>query len=315
MISLPVITDLRSGDLTADCMHERALVRQGKYDPHMPEAMYRGNFIGKACQFLIESNEWSEDGCAGALQYATIEVQADLVKENRMLTDAVIANRERIHKDIGERVFEFARRFGPRFKACKLIGCELPIRWTLEHESLSEPIEFGSHLDVLLRDTRDVWGRGEGRLVWIDFKDRKDSPTFGYIARNGQFILYQLSLWEGQVQVDKDGPEDEGWTQFGEWAAAAWFHLPNLHVYKKATKGKDEDGNPITYAKGDSRPLSAIVKWANFRKDRADDMKTALAERARMFQLGIYPMNPGPVTCFLCSSQDWCDRFDTGATP
>lgn len=309
MIPVTVNGDLHSSDFTASCLHEMALKRQGHYIADMPRAMYRGNWAGKVLEHLHRDNHWDDDSFVSAVRWATTDVQDDLVKEKRQLTQSVIDNREAIHKETAKICQQYMIRFGPRFKECKLIGCELPIRWTLEHPSLDKPASCASHLDLLFRDPKGVWGRGENRLIWWDWKYREEVPTFDYLGRNQQFIMYQLGLYEGQVMIGDD------WIDFGEWAASAWIHLPNFKVYEKKTKGKDDDGNPCVYLKGDSRPDRSIIRWTNFRRDRAPQMKEPLAVRARMVQLDLHPTNPSPIGCSICQSRDWCERFDIGATP
>ena len=298
------ISEFHSGDLTEPCARKVQLWHEGKFVSEMPTAMYRGSVAGKALERLHVSGDWSVDGCTQAMIHAVGAVQDDLKAEKRTLTEAVITNRQEIHEDVARCVMDYAKRFGKRFAACKQIGCELPIRWTMERDD-GEPIYFASHLDLLFRDVDGVWGKGEGRLIWWDWKWRQDAPSNEYLVRNHQFILYQLAVLHGQVMID-----DDLWIDFGEWPACAWVHLPYLKPFGRATKALSDNGDVEHYAKGDTRPDRAIVRWAIFRRDRQDDMAGELLERVKMFEAGVFPMTPDPIGCQLCESRQWCPRFD-----
>lgn len=287
------ITELHSSHLSANCMKQVYLQHNGMYVPEMPSAMYKGSLAGKACEYLHENNAW--DNVPWCMACAREAVGIDLEKENRHLTDAVKRDEKKIVMEVGERIFDYARRFGPLFSQCDHIGTELPVRWTLEHNSLAEPFPCASHIDLLCRDSNDVFGRGAGRLILVDQKYTDEAPTWDYVTRNQQMMLYQLVIYKGEVLLDDE------WIRFEEWCASALIHLPSLHVYKKASG---------EFKKGDEKPLEKILLWTNFREDSVDRMKSELAVKARCFRNGDYPASPSAVGCMTCCSKQWCDRYD-----
>ena len=148
---MTLITEIHSGDVTASCLRQVQRAQQGHRLAEMPTAMYRGNWAGKVLEYLHRDNMWNDDSFQFACAWATDGIQEDLVREKRQLTQSVIDNREAIHKEAAAICQQYMIRFGERFKQCKLIGCELPIRWTLTDRSLDKPAECASHLDLLFR--------------------------------------------------------------------------------------------------------------------------------------------------------------------
>ena len=242
--------------------------------------------------------KWDEKAVTEAGIRAVKEVAADCKREGRLLTEAVIKNADAIHKEVFVVVYEYARRFGERWQECVTIGAEVPVRLTIEGTT------FASHMDLVFRDTHNVWGMGADRLGFVDFKWRDTSPTAHYLCRNPQFLLYQLGCYRGKLLVDGM------WVEFGEWPSAAWIHLPYLKPYLKMTTAVDENGEAVTYLKGDSRPDKAIFRWIPFLEANADMMAQELLMRPRMYALGIYPMNPDPIGCHVCPSNQFCFRPD-----
>jgi len=264
----------------------------------MQTALYRGSFAGKMLEELHNADKWEPADIAAAGLLAVKRIKDEIKTEGRVISDSVKENYEKIHAECIEGVSQYANRFAERWQECKHIGCEIPIRWT--HNG----IRFASHLDLVVRDTHNVWGRGKDRLLIIDWKWRQDAPTIDYLARSPQLMLYCLATRYGELLID------DFWTPMDEWPAICWLHMPHLKVYKKKTHTKDEQGVEVTYEKGDSRPDGAILRWAPFKQDRAADMIDELMTKVAMYEAGLFPMNPTPVGCFLCPSREWCDRWD-----
>ena len=110
--------------------------------------------------------------------------------------------------------------------------------------------------------------------------------------------MYPVATEHGSIKVF-DG--DDGWVEFREWPAIAWVHLPDLKPY--ARNGKNWNA-------GDMRPEENIIRWANIRQDRTDAILDEFRDRERMFRAGYFPKNPDPIDCYLCESEQWCDRYD-----
>jgi len=268
----------------------------------MQTALYRGSFVGKALEVVHNDGEWGDAAIRMAGVQAVDMIAADIKAEKRELSDAVKENKSDIHEEAMIAVVQYAERFNERFKACKHIGCEIPIRWTCEGR------KYASHIDLLVRDTDNVFERGPDRLILADWKFRQDAPTIDYLARWQQGMLYALATKYGELLVDGF------WVPFNQWPAVCWMHLPHLKVFQRKTTAKDDMGQAVTYTKGDSRPDSAILRWAPFKEERVPSMINEIQTRVAMYDAGLYPMNPTPVGCFLCPSREWCDRFDVGQT-
>lgn len=306
--------DIHSSDITERCLRKVWLKRQGCYEPVMPEAMYKGNLFNHAATRLAQLNSYDEDAVVEASGYATAKVQSDLKAENRRLSDAVEKNASRIHKELAQAVIEYARRFGERLAECRVIGVEIPIWWELpitfppvhntEGDAVEGVIEISSHLDLLMRDVHNVWGKGNRRLCDWDFKYHGDDASRDYLGRNQQMIAYQIAVARGLCLINGD------WIHMDEWPATAWFHASSLRPYGKQTTTKNDRGEVQTFARGELRPEHTILRWIDFRPEREDDMTRELAMRAETMLAGFFPMNPDHVGCRLCECRHWCPRFD-----
>lgn len=298
------IAEWHSSDLNG-CARAVYHQHRGERLDECPTAMYRGLVFGEAAQLMHERNAWDEHGVMVVVKDALRNVDIMLRKEGRPKTASVEENASMIGSEVKRALVAYGARFGDRFSRCKLIGCELPMRLNVGG------FDFASHYDLLIRDPDNVWGKGENRLIWADWKWRDSVPTDGYLARFPQFVLYQLGIHEGHVLIDGH------WVGFtdrrtGEqaWPAAAWIHGPNLKPYGRATKSKDDDGDTIQFQKGDDRPEYKIINWVNFRQDRLDLMRHIVTERPRLASAGFWPASPDADKCRFCASSYYCDRAD-----
>ncbi len=292
-----VIEEYHSGDLTANCPREVFHRHRGEFEPLMQTALYRGSFAGKVLEVLHNAGAWANIDVAAAGIIAIDRIKAEIKAEGRVLSDAVKENRKAIHEEAIVGVQRYVARFAERFHACKHIGCELPLRWT--HNGT----RFASHTDLIVRDTENVFGRGKDRLLVFDFKWRQDSPTIDFLARWKQGMLYCLGTKYGETLIDGF------WTPLDAWPAICWLHMPHLKVYQKKTATKDDQGQPVTFLKGEARPDNSVLRWVPFKEDRAADMIDEIMTKVAMYESGLFPMNPTPVGCFLCPSREWCDSF------
>lgn len=326
--------EIHSGDLTRPCPRNIQLRMEGKFNPEMQTAMYRGSFASYLMEHLHRGGEWDEAAVCAAGILAIGQIGDDIKKEQRELSETVENNRGKIHEEVLWCVQEYARRLGPMFAKCKFIGCETPCRVTIEayapphdtplrrvdliHGRFPHPIEFASHTDLLFRapkmvlreffphlGTSDHAMNGNGtRLCLWDFKFTEKSPTWDYLMRQPQLLLYVVCCNDGAFLLD------DFWVEFNEWPAIAWCHLPYLKPFKRKTVCEDDEGMQTEYVKGDVRPLKNVVRWCNYRFDRIDEIRQELCQRPLMYEQGLFPMIPDPIGCHLCESRAWCPRFD-----
>lgn len=297
------IRELHTSDLTAACLRAVQLRHEGKVVGEMPTAMYAGNVFGEAVANLHRVGNWSPSPAEirKMVEAAVAFVDATAEKENRPLTDAVKAGFSDTIADTCDLVRLYAQRFGSLFSASKLIGVEVPIRWTFAVDD--DPVEFASHLDLLYRDPNGIL------TVW-DWKRREDAPTLAYLARNMQLNTYALAVRYGEVLIGSGGEQE--WTAMDEWPAVAWLHANNLWPYTRATTAR-EDGVEVQYKKGDHRPLNRVLYVNDFDPETESVVMDELATRVRMMRAGHFPTNPDPVGCHICGSKRWCPSTIKGA--
>ena len=304
--------EYHSGDLTAACPKNIELRWEGKFNPEMQTAMYRGSFASYLMEHLHRGADWSEQAVANAGKKAIESINADIKKEGRQLSETVEHDANEIHKEVLWVVFEYARRLGPFFEQCSFIGCEVPCRVTMELNA-DRSFDFASHLDLIFRAPHRVLehffphlnlpGDGNRLCIW-DFKFVKDSPTWDYLARQPQLLLYTVCAWQGSFLLS------DLWIEFNQWPLIAWCHLPYFKPFSRKTMTDDDQGVATEYVKGDVRPLKAVVRWLDYRQDRLPDIIQELCQRPLMYEQGIFPMIPSPIGCHLCESRAWCPRFD-----
>ena len=290
--------DIHTTDLTEPCLRKVLLRHQEKSEPVAPTALFRGLLAGKALEKLHFSGDVEE------CDYEVIwpELVAELASEGREPSESVITNRESIIGQVDTVVQTYKSRLMPLFDKCDVIGTELPCRLKIGE------INFASHVDLLVRDTDDVFGYGRGRILCIDWKFREEVPTRAYLSRNLQFAMYWLAILEGSVMTF---PAFDQWEELNENAQMLWCHLPYLAPFKRKTTCKDADGNPVTYFKGDDRPINNILRDVNFKTECIDSIKRDMTERVEVMRAGYFPKSPEPVRCTTCDVREFCNRGDT----
>ena len=294
--------DVHTTELTDSCLRRVLLRHEQKIRPAATTALFRGLLAGKALEFVHDGDNYDTlDHAMGLISRALC---SELEDEGRIISDSVIKNMSSIQEDVLRVVEQYINRFMPLFEQCELIGTELPCRLFMGGTN------YASHLDLLVRDTNNVFGYGQGRLLCIDWKYRQEVPTKAYLSRNLQFFLYWLTIKEGSVMAY---PAVDGWIDYGEVPQMIWCHLPNMKPFGRKTTSKDGDGNPVVYSKGDERPITSILKAVNFLDDPdvVSEMKKDMADRVEMMRSGFFPKSPDPVGCQVCEAQDFCSRGDT----
>lgn len=299
-MSLSIASDIHTSDLTSACTHQVYLRHMNRYHPHAPTALFRGVMSGLVLE-KIHASDYSEGKVGDLVELCYEETAKNLEEEGRERTESVIENKPVICEEVAAMAERYIARLMPLFEQCELIGTEVPCRLTLGD------VNFASHMDLLVRDTSDVFGYGRGRILCIDWKFRKEAPTRAYLARNQQFTLYWLMIMHGSVM---SFPAVDGWVEYNENCQMVWCHLPYLKPFGRKTVQKDDRDQEIEYKKGDERPVRSIMRDVNFRPDGVDIMSSDLTERVEMMRAGFFPKSPDPIRCQICESQDFCDRAD-----
>lgn len=299
------IAEIHSSELTASCMAQVKHRLAGEVSGETTTALYRGLTAGRALE-IVHAADFACD-MSEATVMAASDVQKTLAAENRQLTDAVEAKRDEILGEITQCLHWYRDRFSLLFQECELLGTEVPARYSLNRDN-GDPIEFASHLDLLVRDTKGVFGCGVGRLIIFDWKWRVDSPSSQYLARNMQFALYYLMGRDGSLMC---GPEGYKWIEFDESPALIWLHLPSLKPYSRRTVSKDDSGEQREYVKGDNKPIRSILHKVEYDETQISAIQDELRLRAKMLEMNLFPLNPNPVSCRICDAEAFCTRFDT----
>lgn len=290
--------ELHTSDLTASCLKSVELRLAGKRVGETASAKFRGSLWHEARALCYASGDWSEHGTFQALASGASIVTEAAKRDNEPLTDAVKDNWQIIASELQPMLIRYGAVVASNVG--KLIGCELPIRCTIDVDG--EPVEFASHLDVLFRD-------GFGNLWLHDDKTQQDVPTRAYLARNMQFAMYAYAIRHGQVMVGGE------WIEFGEWPRLAWIHVNNLRPFGRKTVVSETDWatgvvEEVEYAKGDMRPVSKVVLGVPIDEGRERDILREFQTRVRMARAGLWPTNPDPIGCQLCESRKHCPTFE-----
>jgi len=296
MNATPTITDFHTSDLTDPCpMHVR-LRREGKVIGETPSALYLGNVGHEALRLMHTRSAWTRDEIMACVIDASTTIGKAAEAEHRPLTEAVVKSRTDLDAKAVSVCNAYAQRFGDRFRRCRLIGCELGIRWTFEHPTLDAPVNFASHIDLLYRTEG-------GALMLDDWKFRDEAPSYDFLNRNLQLGAYFLALRYGQIL---EAPELELWRGLNEWANVAWVHMFDCVPYARAGSAGER-----SWKAGDARPESNVRRMPELTAESEPAILDALAARVRMMRDGHFPAMPGD-GCRYCESVAWCPSFTRG---
>jgi|688.fasta_scaffold17070_5 hypothetical protein len=296
------LKEIHSSDLTASCQRYVQLRFQKKTRPVATTALFRGLVAGEAAR-LVHERHLHGNGEPPAL-YTPLATEAvsivrkTLDSEGRQLSETVERDIQEITTDMASLMENYVRRFGDRFNRCKLLGCEVPVRWKWEKRMP----EFASHIDLLLTDP---WGR----IVFVDWKLRDTSPTHQYLARNMQFACYWAALMRGEVMLS-DGLTT-AWQSVKSNALGVWFHLGHVMPFGRKTTVEDDKGMTREFQKGEDRPLRMAWREIEYPDTSVDAVVADLRTRARMIQRDVFPANPDPTGCAICEAEQFCARYDT----
>lgn len=278
----PTTLELHSSDLTTHCLRSAQLRHEGKVIASYTTAMYRGA-LADATLCLLHDRGLKSQNVVGAVLDAIKQVERTAQEENRPLSDSVVQNKNEIAAEV-QKVCEFyVTRFAEAFAKAKFIGCQLPIRFTINIGG--EPFDFASHLDLIYRLN--------GALIFADWKWRDETPTAAFLSRYLQFGCYAYGIANGEVMLGDD------WVSFAEWPIGQWIHLPNLKPYAR---------NGADYRAGDLRDFDKIVRTVPYNESCAERIENEISIRVRMWRQGLFPTSPDPVACHLCESNQFCEQ-------
>tara|TARA_R100000458_G_scaffold39271_1_gene36772 strand:+ start:3200 stop:3979 length:780 start_codon:yes stop_codon:yes gene_type:complete len=250
---------------------------------------------------MHETGDWGDPKAATA--WGLWQTKRDLEDDRREMTDSVVKNMGNILKEVEAVAGQYSTLLREKFERTDLIGCEVPCKMKIGD------IEFASHTDLMVRDSGNAFGFGKDRLLIFDWKWRQDVPTKAYLARNLQFATYWLMANQGTFLVEE-------WAGYcpienAEDAKLVWIHLPYLKPFGRKTVVKDDDGTEREFLKGDTRPISSVLRHANYLPEHKEEITQAIVNRVEMYKSGFFPANPEPAKCHLCEAESFCYRFDT----
>lgn len=283
-----MISEIHTSDFAA-CPRSVQLRHEGKRIIECTTALYVGKLWHEAARIWHETTEHSINGCV----LAAVDAVDRQLAEEKMLVSATVKSEYQDHAvQVSKWLARYADIIRPVLDAGYRAYCEVPMRLTLTIDG--EDQEFASHLDLLMI-------HGEYPPLVYDWKTGKDDPSPFYLARNLQFGLYYLAVAHGRLHIDG------GWKKINAAPLMRWVQVRNLSPYARATEGTDDNGEKRTFTKGESRPMSKIVRTINIENE--SNIVSALSDYVRMFRAGIYPMIPDAEGCGYCNSSKWCPRF------
>lgn len=300
------LSEYHTSDLINPCRRAVQLRHEGKIIGQTTTALYLGLVFHEAATMVHTMNLWDRDSIRSIATKAGKIVSARVLDEGRPKSHAVIEAEPELLAEVCEWIEAYQVRFADYFASARLIGCELPVRLTLDVDGV--PAEFASHIDL-------AFYVGDFVYVW-DWKTVEDSPTRDYLRRNKQLGLYHLCFERGRVEVptfdDLGALVSKEWVEFGDAPIVEWVQVRNLMPFKKAQSVKDETGKVVQYKKGDTRPHNAVVRDVLI--NNTDAVIEDLREMVRMDRAGLHPTNPNTTGCHLCDSRTFCKHYETEST-
>lgn len=295
-IATDLITEWHTSHFAQSCGMRVKLTAEGKRIGETASAKYRGQLFHEAVGLFIAA------GCEvkaafGAVNAAAEKVHATAKAENSPLTKAAIENDTDTRAECVKLLEYFAGRFASQIRAGKVIGYEVPIRWTADIDG--EPTEFATHLDFL-------WIDENGVLRLWDFKTGEDAPSWDFLGRNPQLGLMWLMVRHGQICVDADLGL---WEPMGMFPEVSWVHVNHLAPYGRAVTRKDDSGAEVTFKKGEHRPIDTILNHAPFLEQREAEVFHEIAQRVRQYRAGFFPMVAEEQGCRLCECRTNCPNW------
>lgn len=278
----PKVKEWHTTDLSSRCMKRVELRAMGRVLPEVTGAMFRGSLAH------AYTEAWHKQ--------TTVDLDAfvheQTVTKGRVLSQATLRDLDKIDAECREMRDLYVDRFAEYFAACKVIGVEVPIRWTVDVDG--RPAEFASHMDILYRTP-------EGLLAVDDWKTGDKDWDTEFVQRSIQLGMYFLAVQYGAVLLG------DQWVEMSEAPLVRMIDLDALWPYSKTTEAVDDNGEKRTFKKGDVRPMSRIAHPLLVNNEAAvlDQFKTMV----RMDRHGLYPMNPTDTGCRVCECRAACPKW------
>lgn len=286
--------EIHTTHLLTACQRRVKLTLEGKVSTEVGCALYRGVMFHEAIRSLLGYDPTGTPTLSLVASVAASRTIEQFASEGKKPSPSAKAASSETIGECTEMLFMFQKTLGPELEGAKIIGQEIPIRWTIDVDG--EPVDFASHLDFLFRDHHGVLN------LW-DFKSNEESPSWAYLNRNIQLGMYWGAIRYGSIKIGDD------WVEMEEWPNVAWVHLNHLFPFGRKTKMKDDDGNEVEYVKGDTRPLKSVIRHCDFNDEKFDVLLAEFETRVRMRRLGMFPMQADPIGCNICECKSWCVGF------
>lgn len=284
--SLSLIQEWHTSDLGSRCAKRVQLKHQGKALPEIGSAMLRGLL------FHAHAEAWHLGETA-----SVSDVLESIRMEGRAPTPAALASVEEANEECIGLVGHYAQRFGDYFRASKLIGCEVPVRWTVDVDG--KPVDFASHMDLLFRDPH-------GALCVWDWKTGDTDWDTDHAGRSIQLGMYFMAVQYGMVMI-----EDE-WVELREPPHVSIVNAEHLKPYSRRTTAIDDDGQQREFVKGDARPSKSVRFEVLVNNEAA--VVDEFATRVRMARANLWPTNPTDTGCRVCECRSACPSWGRDQT-
>lgn len=272
-----------TGMLTSRCMKRVQLQIQGKSLPEVTSAMFRGSIFHKLAECWHTGQTFD-----------LREMHASVNKEGRRMTLTCARDSEETAAEMRGLLDGYTTRYGQYFRASKLLGCEVPIRWTVDVDG--KPAVFRSYLDLIFRDPHGLLN------VW-DWKTGDTDWDGDYAARSLQVGMYFMATQYGHVKLGDE------WIALEEAPSVSIISVENLKPYMRKTTARGDDGMEREFVKGDARPETSVRRevMCNNEAGILEQFKT----RVRMARLNLWPTNPTDTGCRACSCREACPTWST----
>ncbi len=287
----PLIEEWHTSDLLSRCAKRVQLKHEGKALPEIGTAMLRGTL------FHAIAEAWHRGEV-----FDLNNVLEGIRDEGRELTPAAARDIHELVEEVSKLVDLYIARFGEYFKRCKVLGVEVPVRWSTKIQG--QTVNFASHMDLVFRDPAGalcVWDWKTGDTDWGD----------DYAARSMQVGMYFIGVQYGAVELVtgqyEDGEDLREWVELQEPPHVSIINVENLKPYAKKTTARDDNGEEREFVKGDERPMRAIAfeVMVNNEQEVIDQFST----RVLMDRAGLWPMTPTDKGCRVCECRKSCPTW------
>lgn len=283
---MTMIQEWHTSDLTSRCSKRVQLKHEGKALPEVGTAMFRGTL------FHAHAEAWHMGQSANHILEDAIE---RVRLEGRELTAACLRDSAELDQECAIMLSHYVRRYQKFFEASKLIGCEIPLRWS-GIDVDGKPIDFATHIDLLFRDPH-------GCLSLWDWKTGDTDWDGDHAGRSLQVGMMFMAVQYGQILI----PGDDDWTALGEAPSVSIVNVENCKPYSRKTTATGDDGIEREFVKGEDRPETSIRKEVLCNNESL--ILEQFATRVRMDRANLWPTNPTDTGCRVCECRMACPTW------